>query len=333
MGRALMKLFLDANIYLGFYKLSEDDLEELRKLVVAVNDDPNSLILTQQVVDEFERNREGIIAESLRMMDDSKLPKSFPRLFMNYPEYEDLREALQEFESQRGTLLSRARADAQARTLHADQLIGELFDAVPHIARDAAILEAAGHRAAAGNPPGKGGSLGDAINWESLLGVVPDGEELLFVSADTDFASGLDPGRLDAFLAEEWRNRKGSGIEFHRSLSSLFRSRYSHISLASELERELAIGRLVGSGTFAATHAAIRELSQFTDFTEEQVATLVDTPGRNNQVGWILGDPDVQDFFRQILRQYPEWIDPDRALALDADLAEAADFYDSAAFN
>jgi hypothetical protein len=31
-----MDLFLDTNIYLSFYKLSDDDLEELEKLKVAV---------------------------------------------------------------------------------------------------------------------------------------------------------------------------------------------------------------------------------------------------------------------------------------------------------
>jgi hypothetical protein len=31
-----MELFLDTNVYLSFYKLSDDDLEELQKLAVAV---------------------------------------------------------------------------------------------------------------------------------------------------------------------------------------------------------------------------------------------------------------------------------------------------------
>lgn len=324
-----MNLFLDANIYLGFYKLAEDDLEELRKLIVAVRDEPTNLLLTRQVADEFERNREGTIAESLRMLDEAKLPKSYPRLFTNYPEYVELRRALRDYEIHRAALLAKARTDAQERALHADRLLDELFSAVSHIPRDPEIEVAAKARVTVGNPPGKGGSIGDAINWETLLREVPDAEELVLVSADLDFASALDPGRFDAFLAAEWESRKGSHVEFHRSLTSLFRSRYSHIQLATELERELAIGRLVGSANFASTHAAIRDLSQFADFTQAQVEALVETPSRNSQVGWILGDPDVQDFFRGLLNRYRETLEVEQVQELEADLESAAEFFDS----
>ena len=60
-----MNLFLDTNVYLGFYKLSGDDLEQLKKLVIAVRDQGTTLLLTEQTRDEFERNREKTAADSL----------------------------------------------------------------------------------------------------------------------------------------------------------------------------------------------------------------------------------------------------------------------------
>ena len=70
------------------------------------------------------------------------------------------------------------------------------------------ILEALGNRVQVGNPPGKAQSFGDAINWETLLRAAPDGEDLLLVSADGDYASALDRSSLDGFLRQEWLDRK-----------------------------------------------------------------------------------------------------------------------------
>jgi hypothetical protein len=50
-----MNLFLDSNIYLSFYRLSDDDLEELQKLTVAVRSKDTTLYVTDQVRDEFNR--------------------------------------------------------------------------------------------------------------------------------------------------------------------------------------------------------------------------------------------------------------------------------------
>src|SRR4051794_20553192 len=96
-----MHLFLDTNIYLSFYKLSDDDLEELQKLTVAVRSEGTTLYITDQVRDEFNRNREGVVAGSLKAIEGAKLPSNFPRLFMPYPEYDAMRAALNAYEEQR----------------------------------------------------------------------------------------------------------------------------------------------------------------------------------------------------------------------------------------
>jgi hypothetical protein len=51
-----------------------------------------------------------------------------------------------------------------------------------------------------GNPPGKQGSLGDAINWEALLAEVPDGEDLYLIADDRDYLSVLNENKPKEFL-------------------------------------------------------------------------------------------------------------------------------------
>jgi len=60
-----MKLFLDANVYLSFYHLTNDSLEELRKLITLIKTNKIELVLPEQDIDEIERQRENKICESI----------------------------------------------------------------------------------------------------------------------------------------------------------------------------------------------------------------------------------------------------------------------------
>ena len=319
-----MNLFLDTNVYLGFYKLSGDDLEELKKLTIAVRDGGTKLLLTQQTRDEFERNREKSIADSLDFLQKAKLPQSFPRLIQSYPEYEELRNGLRRYETLRDSLLVSARQEASTRSLHADLLIKDLWDQVTALERTDEAITAARSRVRLGNPPGKDGSLGDAVNWEILLTAVPDGEDLLVVSADSDFRSPLADGRLHGFLEDEWTEAKGSSIALYPSLSALFKDHYPTIRLASELERELAVAKLTGSDSFSSTHAAIADLGAHSDFTDSQVQAIADAAKSNSQIHWILGDRDVRQFYDALLEQRRAALSEESAAALDEQLRLAS---------
>ncbi len=65
-----MNLFIDTNIYLSFYHFTSDDLEELRKLIVAIHEKRIKLYVTSQLRDEFRRNREIKIADALKLFTD-----------------------------------------------------------------------------------------------------------------------------------------------------------------------------------------------------------------------------------------------------------------------
>lgn len=305
-----MHLFLDTNIYLAFYKLSGDDLEELRKLAVTVRSGRTVLYLTDQVKDEFRRNRAGTISESLKVVETGRLPTSYPRLFTNLEGYTDLRATLDLFERQRHDLLEAAREGALGQTLHADRLIQELFEIARRLPLSDEVWSAAQRRHQRGNPPGKKDSIGDAINWESLLADLPDGEDLILVTADKDYASKLDESALDEYLVGEWSEVKHSSVSAHASLTALFKEHYPDIRLAADLEKEVAIDALITSSNFRSTHRAIKKLETYGDFTLEQVLTMVEAASTNSQVRQLLQDDDVRAFFTDLAERYGDNIPP-----------------------
>jgi hypothetical protein len=306
-----MDLFLDSNIYLSFYKLSDDDLEELEKLAVAVKSGGTTLYVTDQVRSEYMRNREAVIADSLKAFEGAKLPTAFPRLLTSFAEYDEMRQALAWYEEQRRELLKLAREVAAEKELRPDGLIRELFEVADAIPLDDDIWDAAKKRYDLGNPPGKKSSYGDAVNWESLMARVPDEQDLLFVTSDTDFISKLDSKLLLDVLRSEWNQRKHSDVILYSNLASLFKDKYPSIRLASELQKELAISALATASSFAETHAGIQGLARYSDFSPEQVGTLIQAANQNDQIRNIWDDEDVFRFFTGLARKYDDVIEPD----------------------
>jgi predicted nucleic acid-binding protein len=302
-----LHLFLDTNTYLGFFRLSDDDLEQLKKLSDRVGSGETTLYVTEQVRAEFMRHREGAIDEALDTVRKVRLPSQFAPLVRALDGYEDVRTALDDAEEKLRKLKEDALKAVEDGSLHADELINDLFARGKSVALTDAIFVAAKRRVTLGNPPGKTGSYGDAINWESLLAEVPNRENLVLVTRDNDFGSKLDPHKLQQYLREEWANRKGSEIDLHRTLRSALEAHYPEILLAKpEPEPELlqAVAQLVDASNFAETHRAIRGLSRFAEFDPDQVAALVEAADNNSQIRGIMQDDDVFVFYQDLARRY-----------------------------
>ena len=163
-----MKLFIDTNIFLSFYHLTSEDLEELRKLAVLLDQKEVTLYVTDQVRAEFSRNRENKIADAVKRLTDQRLNLQFPQLCKDYAEYNELRELQRSYESAHSSLLEKIGRDVAEQTLKADKTIQELFTKATIIETTDTLVERARLRIQVGNPPGKEGSLGDAISWEAL---------------------------------------------------------------------------------------------------------------------------------------------------------------------
>jgi hypothetical protein len=298
-----MNLFIDTNIYLTFYHFTNDDLEELKKLLTAIKGKKIKLFLPEQIINEFKRNRESKIAEALSILDEQKIPDRFPQLIKDYPEYEDLIASREKFTTSKNLLLAKLKEDINNKSLRADEIINNLFIEAEKIPITTSIMQKAKDRFDTGNPPGKKSSYGDAINWESLLKQFPEGEDLHIVGRDSDYISPLDKNAISAYLKDEWYEQKKSNVELYLSLSEFFRKQFPEIKLASEMEKEIAISDLIEASNFAATHWAISRLNQYTDFTDSEVKQILKAGTLNNQIYGIGTDEDVKDFFSHLIKE------------------------------
>lgn len=310
-ARITMNLFIDTNIYLTFYHYSSDDLEELKKLSSAVKNRKITLYATDQVKNEFRRNRETKIADALKRFSDQKLNTQFPQICKEYEEYNHLRDAIRQYNEAKDKIYAKLLSDTEQDTLGADSLIGELFAKSQTLYSNPTILNAATLRMQLGNPPGKKGSYGDAINWEILLSEMPT-QDLYLITDDTDYISPINEDKLAHYLIEEWEEKKHASIFFYRRLSQFFRHKFPSIKLANDMEKELAIANLVSSGNFASTHVAIARLAGFGDFTIAQIREIIDAALSNCQIYWISGDSDVSQFMQNIVRGREAEIDAEK---------------------
>lgn len=306
-----MRLFIDTNIFLSFYHLTSEDLEELRKLGVLLDQKQVTLYLTDQVRTEFRRNRETKIADALKRLAEQRLNLQFPQLCKDYVEYNELRELQKNYESSHSILLKNIARDVAEQTLKADKTIQELFAKATILDTTRELVENARLRMQVGNPPGKDGSLGDAISWEALLSEVPEKEDLYFIADDRDYVSVLDENKFKDFLLEEWKDRKKAQIIFYRRLSAFFKDTFPDIKVATELEKELLIRDLAASRNFAQTHIIVAKLSKFTEFTIAQLNEIVDAAISNDQVSRVMGDPDVHAFLKSVTEGHVRDIKPD----------------------
>jgi predicted nucleic acid-binding protein len=304
-----MNLFIDTNVYLSFYHLSNDDLEELNKLIVLVRTKKIGLFVPEQVKHEFLRNRENKIADALKRLRDQRLNLQFPQICKDYEEFEALRSLQREYEKKHADLLKKINRDVSSKALKADSTIQELFKLATTIPTKEQILDKARTRVDLGNPPGKNGSLGDAVNWEALIITVKNDQDLYFITDDKDYYSVLDDKFFNEFLLYEWADNKSSKLMYYRRLSEFFKMHYPDIRLGTEFEKDRLIRELAQSGSFAQTHALISELSQFSDFSPAQTNDIIEAAIHNTQVSWIINDQDVQKFLWQIIESHEKRID------------------------
>lgn len=329
-------LFLDANILLDFYRYGDDDITEINKLVALAADQEIRIICNKHLKDEVNRNREKVLSESLGELKSKRLDIKAPNFCAQFDELKSLRSHLRQANTAHNKLVDRVEKAVKNRNLGADKIISDLWNVSHELDVDDEVLNAALRRVELGNPPGKRGSIGDAIHWESIIR--DQNLDLCFVdivSRDSDFASFLNPREIKNFLADEWVSIKGrhAKIRIFPYLSDYFKLVFPQIKLSDETKKSELISRLQNSPNFATTHDIIHELSQYDFFTNGQVIKLFDALVTNNQVGWIATDDDIFDFYtiklKDKARLVPKAIAVDAAIILEVD---KDDFFDVVPF-
>ena len=323
MAEPKLHLFIDTNIFLSFYAYTNDDVEELRKLISLIKTNQLKLYLTEQVRNEFNRNREGKLRDSLREFRRLSVSDSIPRFMEQYASIKAYREARKNLLKAQDDAIIEANKQAEQESIGADTLFQDLSNAAGIIKITDEIYNSAMRRMQLGNPPGKDHSLGDRINWEMLIAQVPDGTDLHIVSKDGDFGSPLGSAP-NGFLVDEWTTKKKSTLFLHDQLKPLLKEYFPQIKLAIDAEKRVAMESLMNSGNFAWTHFSIRRLTPFIDvLTSEDIHELVAAAESNSQIWAIITDEDVYAFFSKLLQidQTGGSINPDDQKALQKLLA------------
>jgi hypothetical protein len=262
------------------------------------------LVVPKQVENEFWRNRGAKISDAMKKLREAKFNASFPAFSKDYGEYEELRAFLKKADKLHAELVGKITADAKTTSLKADEIVTGLFKKALKPDFEQGHYLSAVMRSRLGNPPGKSDSVGDAVNWETLLDTVLKGTDLYLVSEDKDYRSQLSEGVFNEFLCQEWETKKESSLFYYSKISDFFKDCFPGIKIASQVESDLAITKLSNSGAFASTHLRIAKLNTFDEFTPEQVERLIKIPAENGQVGWIIDDPDVHAFYAKLLDKY-----------------------------
>jgi hypothetical protein len=301
--------FVDTNVLLSFYATTQDDLTRLERLADEVDADNFKIVTTSQVRDEFFRTRASKIAEALKPVRNQRLDLALPRICDPYDETQELRRLAREYSALHGQLLARIAEDSRKRVLAADHLIERIFNGAEVLDRTDEIVARARRRMDLGNPPGKDNKIGDAVNWELLLDHKPT-EDVVWVTNDRDFYSSLDDSQPDEFLQAEWADKVGTSIDFVRYLSQLPASVPREALPVEEApdERDEVASSLLYSGSFDSTHRLVATLRRFPQFTPRQMRDLVAALD-NSQVGWIMSDEDVFDFYRRLRETHGNLLD------------------------
>ncbi len=299
-----MNIFIDTNVYLTFFHYSDEDLEELKKLIVAIKNRKMTLFVPNQVIDEFNRNREEKIADSLKTWVSNPIPKRFPQICRENPMlYKKLKDSVKQYEEAQNEVLNETYEKVKTNGFNADSIIKELFKVSKVIPTNNNIYHRAQIRVKLGNPPGKNGSYGDAVNWEALKEGVPANQDLYFITEDGDYLSPVKTVGFSQYLLNEWNRDKKSEIHFYSRISDFFRAHYPDVKLAAELEKDFLIENLRLSGMFKYTHECVARLSAIEEFTSTQLNTLLKAYIENDQVHSIGDDPDIKAFYDSLIKK------------------------------
>ncbi|WP_156025796.1 PIN domain-containing protein [Sphingomonas phyllosphaerae] len=316
---ALLNVFIDTNVLVRFFAFTNDNLDEAAKLSALIETKQIRVFVTEQVMDEFYRQRDRELLGSIRAFETGIINEQTPRFMDGYEELKAYKEAARSIKDARKKLLLKVREDLANQTLRADTVTNDIFDKSGILFRDQEVLTAARLRKELGNPPGKEAqrSIGDQINWEMLLKHVPNGEDIHVISRDGDFGDGEKVAQRSSFLQQEWHRKKGGEMTLYAGLAEFTKEHFPDIKLPSDAKRLAAVKALANSGSFSQTHDQIALLNSVYDgITSDDAVILLRAFVDNGQIGMIYDDHDVKDFFRRLHSDFCLYSSPD----LDSEL-------------
>lgn len=244
----MIHVFIDTNRYLLLYGFTKEDLKKIRKIVNLIKKNKITLWLPEQVINEFKRNREKIPLEKCKQLENAVIDYKIPKL-PKFPEFKNRLDEIKKFfdeikkteekiKSKLESTISSIKSSLKDESLLADEIIEELFSVAKILKYDEEIINKAKIRFDLDIPPGKKGSYGDAVIWETLLKEIPKKENLYFVGFDNDFRSNIDNNDFSPFLLKEWKEKKKSKIISYKHLGEFTKRKIPEIEQSDKIIEE-----------------------------------------------------------------------------------------------
>ena len=202
-----MKILIDTNIFHDFYRSKNESLVILNQLI----DNSDSIILTEQIVNEFYRNRTKLLREVKKIFDKESTVDSITSSFLDtLPQYADFLTLHSEYKQKRQEIKNKI--DEIILNISIDPVANEFKRLVDKkIATDGiwltsdSAVEKAQRRKYLGNPPSSDKySIGDEINWEVIL--ENNTEDIVIVGRDKTYNDNFE------FLRYEFHKKTGKFI-------------------------------------------------------------------------------------------------------------------------
>ena len=214
----MVYVFIDTNIYLNFYKFSQETSNKLEELKKLVESKKITLLINQQVKDEFYKNRDKVLSDLLSQIQVAlNIPKisscpykndTFKEIVSSYDELKKLKEKY----------VLELKKDIEEENLKVDKLINFLFSKANNIELNKKIITSSKERMLRRLPPGKSDSHGDAIHWETLMTLKFD-QDLHLISNDGDFKSPLNKNKLNKVLENEFKKISDKTCFIHSKIT------------------------------------------------------------------------------------------------------------------
>jgi|GEM_PF-629541 len=202
-------LLIDANKYLDLYRTDKG-----RKLLAPLSEQASHIFVTQQIVDEVQRNKLRAVADFLRTKSQGMKLHG-----INVPDHfsGSASGKNQEILSQmRGINKSVVAVNAEIDT-HTHEIMTQVAESKDEVSKALAPIfskavqatrdemKRARERKEIGNPPGKANDpLGDEITWEQVLSHFAGKRRLWIISRDGDYGAAFGGGFfLNSFLRDE----------------------------------------------------------------------------------------------------------------------------------
>ena len=251
-ARKIMNLFIDANIYLNYFKMSSENIDSLEELLKILKTKKKlKLLLPEQTLQEYSRNRDNIVNETKMALKEQKNFKPIlPPMVRSWSEAGKIKRLFKELNSYYERIIKKHDKELKNESSKLDKVINEIFDKAIKVLEEDNIINKAFYRMLKGNPPGKKDSYwikdsyGDAIVWESILDKRTN-DNLAIVTDDNDWKEQHDKENLNRFLLKEWQKKTKKRIKVYSSLGKFINDFEKKPTIKKEtIEREERLGSI-----------------------------------------------------------------------------------------